>query len=480
MAASNDNTRPPFDAVVQSITDYVFDYQVTSEKAWTRARVALLDSLGCAIESVPVCNSFIGPLVKGTVVPNGFPLPGTSHVLDPLKASFDLGALIRYLDHSDAFPGAEWGHPSDNIGAILPVAHWLSASGNDSITMKYVFEAIIKAYEIQGCFQIKNAFNKVGIDHVVLVKFACAAVVSKLMGLTREQTNDAVSQAFADGQPLRVYRQSPNTSPRKGWAAGDACMRAVHLVFMTKSGQPGYPTVLTAPKWGFYDTSFGGKEFVLPMPFQTRVIENYFIKLVVAEGHGISAVEAALTLSAQLRGKLDAVRSIRIRTQEAAMTIIDKTGPLHNAADRDHCMRYMVAVTLLKGAWLEARDYEDDSEWARDPRVDVLRAKMSMEEDPQMTRDYHDRTASKAASALLVTMDDGTVLDEVLVERPIGHPRHLETIPKTKEKFVELTDHVLRDPAGLWEETMAPEVANMKVRDWMSQFVVRQKKTLNK
>ncbi|KAI0923187.1 hypothetical protein AcV7_005770 [Taiwanofungus camphoratus] len=472
--ASTDNSRPPVDAVIQSITDYVFDYEVASEKAWLRARVALLDSLGCAIEGVPACKSFIGPHIKGTVVPNGFPLPGTPYVLDPLKAAFDLGALIRYLDHSDAFPGAEWGHPSDNIGAILPVADWLSRLGNDNITMKAVLEAIIKAYEIQGCFQMKNAFNKVGLDHVVLVKVASTAVISKLVGLSKPQTNDAISQAFADGQALRIYRQSPNTSPRKGWAAGDACMRAVHLVFMTRSGQPGFPTVLTAPRWGFYDTCFGGKPFVLPVPFRNMVVENYFTKLVAAEGHGIAGVEAALALSQTLRGRLDAVRSIRIRTQEAAMTIIDKTGPLHNAADRDHCMRYMVAVTLLKGAWPRAQDYEDASPWAGDPRVDALRAKMTMEEDPQMTRDYHSPKARKGATALLVTMEDGTVLDEVLVERPLGHPWRAETLDKTKDKFVELTGHMFRDPAGFWDETMKPEMADVKVRDWMDQFTARQ------
>ncbi|GBE83053.1 2-methylcitrate dehydratase, mitochondrial [Sparassis crispa] len=476
--ASTDNTRPPFDAVIQSISDYVFNYQISSTNAWMRAHVALLDSLACAIESVPVCSSFIGPTVKGTVVPNGFPLPATPYVLDPLKAAFDLGSLIRYLDHSDAFPGAEWGHPSDNIGAILPVAYWFSKSGDDSIKMKDVLEAIIKAYEIQGVFQIKNAFNKVGIDHVVLVKIAATAVVSKLMGLTRAQANDAISQAFADGQPLRIYRQGPNTSPRKGWAAGDACMRAVHLVLMTKSGQPGFPTVLTAPTWGFYATSFGGRVFELPVPFHTLVIEHFFIKLAVAEGHGIAAVEAALSLSTQLRGRLERVRDIRIRTQAAAMTIIDKTGPLHNAADRDHCMRYMVAVTLLKGGWPAAGDYADASPWTGDPRVEALRAKMTMVEDPQMTRDYHDMSAKKAASALLVTMDDGTVLDEVLVERPVGHPNREDTPERTREKFIELTSGVLRDPVTVWDQGMREEMEEMRVCDWVDGFIAEQKSSM--
>lgn len=267
-------------------------------------------------------------------------------------------------------------------------------------------------------------------------------------------------------------------SPRKGWAAGDACMRAVHLVLMTKSGQPGYPTVLTDPRWGFYDTCFGGKPFVFPVPFKTMVVENYFIKLVAAEGHGIAGVEAALTLSKQLQGRLDAVRSIRIRTQEAAMTIINKTGPLHNAADRDHCMQYMVAVTLLKGKFPTAHDYEDESDWAKDPRVDVLRNKMTMEEDPQMTRDYHSPSSRKGATALLVTMEDGTVLNEVLVERPIGHPWREETIDRTRDKFVELTIHVFRDPATYWDAFMAEDLTTVKVRDWMDQFTSRQKSYL--
>ncbi|KZT09242.1 putative 2-methylcitrate dehydratase [Laetiporus sulphureus 93-53] len=463
-----------YDAIIQSITDYVFDYEVTTPKAWKRARIALLDSLGCAIESVPACASFIGPVTRGASAPSGFPLPGTPYVLDLLKACFDFGSLIRYLDHSDAFPGAEWGHPSDNIGAILPVADWLSREGSD-VTMRDVLEAIIKTYEVQGCFQLKNAFNKVGIDHVILVKVASAAVTSKLMGLSRAETNAAISQAFADGQPLRIYRQSPNTSPRKGWAAGDACMRAVHLVLMTRSGQPGFPTVLTDPKWGFYHSSFGGNPFVLPVPFGTMVVENFFTKLVAAEGHGISGIEAALTLSKQLYGRLDTVRSIRIRTTEAAMTIIDKTGTLHNAADRDHCMRYMVAVALLKGDWPCAEDYADDSPWVRDPRVDALRGKMTMEEDGQMTRDYHDPKMGKGAAALLVTMVDGTVLDEVLVERPVGHPWREDTAARTKDKFVELTNWVFHDPSGFWEECMREEMANMKVKDWMESVVGQQK-----
>jgi len=473
-SAGVDNTRPPYDDVIQAITAYVYEYKITSSPAWKRARIALLDAIACAVEGAPVCAPFTGPLIKGTIVPNGFPLPATAHILDPLKASFDLGSSIRYLDHSDAWPGAEWGHPSDNIGAILPIADWISrsAEGESKVKMKDVLEAIVKAYEIQGTFQMKNAFNEFGIDHVILVKVASTAVVSKLLGLTRDQANDAVSQAFADGHPLRIYRQSPNTSPRKGWAAGDACMRAVHLTLMTKSGQPGFPTALTAPKWGFYDTLFKSQPFVLPVPYETRVVENVFFKLHAAEGHGIAAVEAALTLSKRLSGKIDSIRSIRVRTQKAAMIIIDKQGPLHNAADRDHCMRYMIAVTLLKGDWPEAEDYENNSPFASDPRVEEIRKKTTMEEDPQMTKDYHSPKVRNGASGLTVTLKDGTQLDEVLVEKPVGHPWRADTIDLVKDKFIDLTKVLLSNPADIWDQTLADGFDNAEVKDWVDQFAL--------
>ncbi|KAJ6513292.1 MmgE/PrpD family-domain-containing protein [Mycena sanguinolenta] len=477
-----------YDQFIQDITAYVYDYQISSPKAWIDARIALLDSMACAIESVPACSSFIGPISEGTIVPNGFPLPGTSHVLDPHKAAFDLGSLIRYLDHSDAFPGKEWGHPSDNIGAILPVADWLSRKGDEKITMELVAELATKAYEIQGCLQMKNAFNEIGIDHVILVKLASTAVLSKLVGLSRDQANAAISQVFADGQPLRLYRQAPNT--RQGWAAGDACMRAVHLVFMTKSGQPGFPTALTAKKWGFYELFWGGKEFVLPVPFKTNVMENHLTKLVTAEGHGISAVEAALQLAGQLDGRLDDIKSIHIRTQAAAMTIIDKTGPLHNAADRDHCMRYMVALTLVKKDWPEPKDYENDSEWAVNPLIEGLRGKITMAEDPQMTKDYHDVRVRNCANGLTVqsslsrthppltlffkvTFKTGDKLAEALVEKPIGHPWRTDTREGTKTKFLRLTAGVIQDPVGVWDNFMAAELASVKVCDWVNQFALK-------
>ncbi|KAK7033093.1 hypothetical protein R3P38DRAFT_3265056 [Favolaschia claudopus] len=462
-----------YDSLIQTIIAYVYDYQITSPKAWKDARVALLDSIACAIESIPACSSFLGPASEGTTVPNGFPLPGTRYILDVQTGAFNLGSLIRYLDHSDAFPGKEWGHPSDNLGAIIPVADWLSRKGDDSITMELVAELAIKAYEIQGILQIKNAFNEVGLDHVILVKLASTAVLSKLVGLTRDQAHAAVSQAFADGHPLRLYRQAPNASPRKGWAAGDACMRAVHLVWMTKSGQPGFPTALTAKKWGFNDVYLGGKEILLPVPFTTTVMENHLTKLVTAEGHGISAVEAALQLAPQLDGRLDDIQSIHIRTQKAAMIIIDKTGPLYNAADRDHCMRYMVAVTLAKKDWPEPQDYENDSEWATSPLIEELRQKITMEEDPQMTKDYHDTKVRGCANGITVTLKNGETLPEVLVNQPIGHPWRKDTFDGAKRKFTKLTAGVIQDPVAVWDSFMVAELNSVKVRDWVDQFSLK-------
>ncbi|GCB23243.1 2-methylcitrate dehydratase [Aspergillus awamori] len=440
--AADDNSRKPYDAVIQAIVDYVYDYQIATDNAWARAKVALMDALGAALESIhtsPQCAQLVGPAFPIAPATSGlFRLPGTAYQLDILKGAFDLGAMIRYLDHNDAFPGAEWGHPSDNLGAILAVADVRSrvalAEGDpDSIvTMQQVLEALIKAYEIQGCFQIKNAFNKVGLDHTILVKIGATAVSAWLLDLPREQALSAVSHAWMDGHPLRVYRQAPNTGPRKGWAAGDACMRAVHLALLAKAGQPGANTVLTTPRWGFYDVLFKGQEFDLPQPFGTWVIETVLFKVNTAEGHGMTAVEAALEIANTLRARgLDPakdIQSIHAKTQAAGMTIINKGGAtLHNAADRDHCLRYMVAVVLLKGAQVETADYQDDSPWATDPRVDALRQKITMAEDPKYTADYHDMAVRSVANSLTVTLTDGTTLPEVLVEYPLGHVRRPET-----------------------------------------------------
>ena len=331
----------------------------------------------------------------------------------------------------------------DNLGAILAVADWLSrdslARGEPPLTIRTVFIALMKAYEIQGCFQIYNAFNKVGLDHTMLVKVAATAVTSWLLGLSEIQAQDALSQAWMDGAPLRAFRQSPNTGPRKGWAAGDASMRAVHLSLLTKNGQPGAPTVLTNPRWGFYKTLFKGQEFQLPHAFKSWVVENVFFKIHAVEGHGASGIEAAEQIGKNMRARnLDPdkdIAHIQVRTQQAAMIIINKQGPLYNSADRDHCMQYMIAVVLLKGSMIETRDYRDDSPWARDPRVEALRKKIDLEEDPQFTADYHNREKGSASSALKVSLIDGSELEEVLVEYPVGHPWRDDTIGLVKAKF---------------------------------------------
>lgn len=331
---------------------------------------------------------------------------------------------------------------ADNIGAILAVADWLSrtarACGHEPLTMEKVLLGLIKAYEIQGCFQIRNAFNRVGLDHTILVKIASTAVVSWLLGLTKTQAMDALSQAWMDSAPLRTFRQSPNAGPRKGWAAGDACMRAVHLAWLTHRGQPGAPTVLTTPRWGFYSSLFDGREFELPRPFGSWVIESVFFKIHAVEGHGASAAEAALILVRELCQaglSVEDIARIQVRTQQAAMIIINKQGPLHNAADRDHCMQYIIAVILLKGSMVESADYQDKSPWARDQGVETLRKKIDLVEDPQFTADYHDSKKRSASSGLTVTLGDGTKMDEVLCEYPVGHPWREETTAAVREKL---------------------------------------------
>ena len=346
------------------------------------------------------------------------------------------------------------------------------------MTMETVLIALIKAYEIQGCFQLRNAFNKVGLDHTILVKIGSTAVVSWMLGLSEKQTLDALSQAWMDGHPLRTFRQSPNTGPRKGWAAGDACMRAVHLALLTKHGQPGAPTVLTAPRWGFYDVLFKGKEFQLPRPFANHVIENIFFKLVAAEGHGIAAVEAAVQVGEKLKERdISAekdIEKINVRTQEAAMIIINKKGDLHNAADRDHCMQYMIAVILLKGSVIDAEDYENH--WAHDARVEALRQKIELVEDPQFTKDYHDPKSGGCASALLVTLNDGTKLDEVVVHHPLGHPWRNDTPPAVQNKF---RKHMAiffpeSEIENIIQETMAEDFLQVPVSEFVDKFVVEE------
>jgi 2-methylcitrate dehydratase len=442
MSAEPSNIRPAPDQVLVDIADYVLGYDITSPLAYTTARHCLIDTLGCGLEALeyPACTKLLGPIVPGTIVPNGAKVPGTQFQLDPVQAAFNIGTMIRWLDFNDCWLAAEWGHPSDNLGGILAVADWLSrnavAAGKPPLTMRDVLTAMIKAHEIQGVIALDNSFNKVGIDHVVLVKVASTAVVAAMLGLSRDEVINALSLAFVDGQSLRTYRHAPNTGSRKSWAAGDATSRAVFLALIANTGEMGYPSVLTAKRWGFYDAVFGGKPFVLNQPYGSYVMENVLFKISFpAEFHAQTAVEAALTVRAMLVaiGKTaDDIAAITIRTQRAAIEIIDKSGPLDNPADRDHCIQYMVAVPLIFGR-LTAADYEDNV--AADPRIDALRAKMKCIEDPAFTRDYHDPGKRSIANALTVRLADGTTLDQV-VEYPIGHKRRrAEGLPHLEAKF---------------------------------------------
>jgi 2-methylcitrate dehydratase len=435
--------RPDWDKVLVDIVDYVQNYEITSEVAYETARNCLIDTLGCGLEALeyPACTKLLGPIVPGTVVPNGAKVPGTQFQLDPVQAAFNIGAMIRWLDFNDTWLAAEWGHPSDNLGGILATADWLSrnavAAGKKPLTMKNVLTGMIKAHEIQGCIALENSFNKVGLDHVVLVKVASTAVVAEMLGLTRDEILNAVSLAWVDGQSLRTYRHAPNTGSRKSWAAGDATSRAVRLALIAKTGEMGYPSVLSARTWGFYDVLFKGQPFKFQRPYGSYVMENVLFKISFpAEFHAQTAVEAAMTLHAALHkvGKTaDDIRKITIRTHEACIRIIDKKGPLNNPADRDHCIQYMVAVPLLYGH-LTAADYED--EVAADPRIDVLRDKIVCVEDPAFTRDYHDPQKRSIANALTVELNNGEVLQEVVVEYPIGHAlRRKDGIPLLEAKF---------------------------------------------
>ncbi|GAA5991358.1 hypothetical protein JCM10908_003275 [Rhodotorula pacifica] len=415
--------RPESDKVMQDIADYVHNYEIKSDVAYNTARLCLIDTIGCGLEGLRVseeCRALMEPIVPGTTVPNGTKVPGTPFQMDPVRG----------------WLAAEWGHPSDNLGAILAVADYLSRSG-EKLVVKDVLTAMIKAHEIQGCIALENSFNRVGLDHVILVKLASAAVVSEMLGLTRDQTVDVISQVFVDGQSLRTFRHAPNTGSRKSWSAGDACMRAVHLAYQVKRGQMGIPTVLTAKTWGFYDVLFKGNEFKFQRPYGSYIMENVLFKISFpAEFHAQTAAEAAHVLHKQLKdmGKSsDDIKHVKIRTQEAAIRIIDKSGPLHNFADRDHTIQYMVAVPLIFGR-LTTEDYSD--EVAADPRIDALREKMQCVEDKTFTADYHDPEKRFISNGLTVTLNDGTVLPEVHIDFPVGHKRRREEgTPLLEAKF---------------------------------------------
>ena len=429
----------PYDQVIIDIVDYALNYEIKSPVAYETAWSSFLDTVGCGLESLEyeACRKLLGPVVPGLTVENGVKVPGTTYVLDPVQGAFNIGAMIRWLDFNDPWLAAEWGHPSDNLGGILATADWLSRTTDKKFTIKDVLTAMIKAHEIQGCIALENSFNKVGLDHVILVKVASTAVIAGMMGLTRDQVLAAVSLAWIDGHSLRIYRHFPNAGSRKSWAAGDATSRAVRLALMAQAGEMGYPSALTAKTWGFYDVSFKGQSFKFQRPYGSYVMENVLFKISFpAEFHSQTAVEAAMTIYQQMAaaGKTsDDIKKITIRTHEACIRIIDKKGPLTNFADRDHCIQYMVAVPFIFGR-LTARDYEDDI--AADPRIDALREKIVCVEDTGYSADYHDPEKRSIANAVTVEFNDGTVFDEVAVEYPVGHARRrIEGIPLLIEKY---------------------------------------------
>ncbi|HET7763516.1 MAG TPA: bifunctional 2-methylcitrate dehydratase/aconitate hydratase [Burkholderiales bacterium] len=435
MSAHVSNVRPTPDRVLVDIADYVGKYQIESAEAYNTARLCLMDTLGCGLEALeyPACTKLLGPLVPGTSMSRGARVPGTRFELDPVQAAFNIGAAIRWLDFNDTWLAAEWGHPSDNLGGILATADWLSRSGTP-LSMRDVLTAMIKAHEIQGVIALANSFNRVGLDHVVLVKVATTAVVAQMLGLPRDAVINAVSLAWVDGQSLRTYRHAPNTGSRKSWAAGDATSRGVRLALIARTGEMGYPSVLSAKGWGFYDVSFRGKPFKFQRRYGSYVMENVLFKISFpAEFHAQTAVEAAIELHPEVKDKLDKIKKIEIVTHESAIRIIDKKGPLNNPADRDHCIQYMAAIGLIKGS-LTAADYED--EVARDPRIDALRAKMSCVENKRWSRDYLDPKKRSIANQLQVFFKDGTATRKVAVEYPVGHRRRRhEGIPLLEAKF---------------------------------------------
>ena len=443
--ASSSNVRPAPDALLQQIADYVCNAPTFSDEAYDTARYCLLDTLGCGILALnyPACTKLLGPVVEGTTVPNGARVPGTRYELDPITAAFNIGCIVRWLDFNDTWLAAEWGHPSDNLGAILALFDFLSRQGaqksQKQLTMRDVLIAMIQAHEIQGVLALTNSFNREGLDHVLLVRIASTAVATKLLGGTREQIVNALSNAWADGGALRVYRHAPNTGTRKSWAAGDATARAVQHAFFALKGEMGYPSVLTAKNWGFCDVLFGSQPIGLSRPLACYVMEHVLFKISFpAEFHAQTAVEAAIQLSPQVRDRLDAIDRIELTTHESAIRIIDKKGPLYNPADRDHCLQYMVAIGLIFGD-LTADHYEDTI--ARDPRIDVLRDKMVVSEDKRYSREYLESDKRSIANAVQVFFKDGRCTEKVEVEYPIGHRRRRKDgipllIKKARENFL--------------------------------------------
>lgn len=432
--------RPAPDQLFVDIADYALSAQINSDLAYDTARYCLLDSLACMFQALdyPACTKLLGPVVPGATLPGGARVPGCNWELEPVMAAFNIGALVRWLDFNDTWLAAEWGHPSDNLGAILAAADYASrrhrAAGHAPLTMRDVLTAMIKAHEIQGVLALENSFNRVGLDHVLLVRIASTAVATQLLGGDREQMLNAVSNAWIDGGALRTYRHAPNTGSRKSWAAGDATSRAVRLALIALTDEMGYPAAMSTPTWGFQDVLFKGKPVTLARPLASYVMENVLFKISFpAEFHAQTAVEAAMRLHPAVRDRLDQIESITIETQEPGVRIIDKTGPLANPADRDHCIQYMAAVPLIFGR-LVASDYDDAV--ASDPRIDALRSKMRVVENPTFTRDYYDADKRYIGNAIQVKFADGTQTERVEVSVPIGHrERRAEGIPLLLEKF---------------------------------------------
>ncbi len=439
MSSHISNVRPPADQLLADLADYALNYDAPSDEALDTARWCLADTLACGIMALayPACTKLLGPVVPGTTIKNGARIPGTSHELDPVQAAFDIGTIVRWLDFNDTWLAAEWGHPSDNLGAILATADWLSrnqAAGvrlsafgsplpapRSSLLVRDVLVAMVKAHEIQGVLALENSFNRVGLDHVILVRIASTAVTAAMLGGTREQVINAISHAWLDGSALRTYRHAPNTGSRKSWAAGDATSRAVRLALIALTGEMGYPSVLTARTWGFQDVSFKSNPVKLARPLGSYVMEQILFKISFpAEFHAQTAVECAMQLHPKVKDRLDAIERVELTTHESAIRIIDKTGPLHNPADRDHCLQYMTAIGLIHGA-LTADHYEDKA--AADPRIDALRAKMTVAEDKSYSKDYLDPEKRSIANAVQVFFKDGSNTERVEVEYPIGHRR---------------------------------------------------------
>ncbi len=436
MSANVSNIRPEPDKILLDIADYAANYVSESPEAIDTARYNLMDTLGCGLLALryPECTKLLGPVVPGATLANGARVPGTPWQLEPVHAAFNIGAMIRWLDFNDTWLAAEWGHPSDNLGGILALADYLTRAKQKSLTIADVLQAMIKAHEIQGILALENSYNRVGLDHVLLVRAATTAVATSMLGGARGQVINALSNAWTDGGALRLYRHAPNTGSRKSWAAGDATSRGVRLALMALQGEMGYPSALTATQWGDYEVLFKGKPFTLGRPFGSYVMENVLFKISFpAEFHAQTAVEAALKLHHQVKNRIQQIDKVVITTHESAIRIIDKSGPLHNPADRDHCLQYMTAIGLIFGD-LTADHYEDSV--AKDPRIDALRAKTTCVEDLQYSKDYLDPNKRSIANAVQVFFKDGSKTENVAVEYPVGHRRRrAEGIPLLMKKF---------------------------------------------